>query len=208
MINPCVPDIIVSRLPIYLRTLELLSAEGIRTTSSQLLAEKLGISAAQIRKDLSQFGEFGKQGTGYSVNHLIEQLRSILHLTHPWELILIGAGDLGSALARYQGFSNRGFKVAAAYDSDKEKVGKKIGKIEIRSTDQLEADIKKHGYKIAMLSIPASEAQHVTDQLVAAGIKAILSYAPVNLRTPEDVRVSYLDPLSQLQHLTYYLDSK
>lgn len=208
MINPEVPDIIISRLPLYLRTLEILAVDGIKSTSSQDLADHLGISAAQIRKDLSQFGEFGKQGTGYSVKYLIEQLRSILHITKTWDLILIGVGDLGTALAGYQGFANRGFKIVAAYDADAQKIGKKVGKVEIKNVTKLEEDIAKHGYEIAMLTVPASEAQNVTNLLVAAGIKAILSYAATKLQTPPHVRVAYVDPLSQLQHLTYYMNGK
>lgn len=206
MIKNTIPDIIISRLPLYLRTLELLQRQGETKTSSQQLGDLLNISAAQIRKDLSQFGEFGKQGTGYSIAYLSDQISRILNLTHRWEMILVGVGDIGSALARYQGFANSGFKLIAAFDADDKKVGKKVGATKISSMADLIPTIKELDIKIAMLSVPASEAQAVADQLVEAGIESILNYAPTHLQVPPYVKVSYVDPLSNLQHMAYYLE--
>lgn len=201
-----IPDIVVSRLPRYLRALDHMLQNGIKTTSSQELGGAIGISAAQIRKDLSQFGEFGKQGTGYSVRYLVDQLQAILHLDRSWDLALVGVGDLGTALARYQGFINRGFKIVLAFDNDPVKIGKTIGGVVIKSVDSMDDEISSSGVKIAMLTVPASEAQAVAERLVKSGIRAILNYTPFQLNLPEGVRVSYIDPLVKLQHMTYYLD--
>src|ERR687891_1632507 len=129
-----IPDIIIGRLPVYLRALQQLADKGIQTTSSQELGEIVGISAAQIRKDISQFGEFGKQGTGYSIPFLIERLRAILKVNRVWEVVIIGMGDMGHALARYNGFSNRGFHVTMVFDNDPQKLGQKVGVFEILDT--------------------------------------------------------------------------
>lgn len=200
-----IPDIVVGRLPRYLRALDHMLRNGIKTTSSQELGEAIGISAAQIRKDLSQFGEFGKQGTGYNVRYLVEQLQAILHLDRSWDLVLVGVGDLGTALARYQGFVNRGFKIVLAFDNDPEKIGKSLGDLVIQSLDSMEEEISRSGIKIAMLTVPASAAQAVAESLVKSGIRAIINYTPLQLNLPSDVRVSYIDPLVKLQHMTYYL---
>lgn len=200
-----IPDIVIGRLPIYLRALERMLIEGRRVTSSQELGEKLGISAAQIRKDLSQFGEFGKQGTGYSIEYLADQIRQILKVDRVWDVVVIGAGDIGSAIARYQGFTNRGFNVTMLFDNDPQKIGTKVGPFTVQSTADLEEMISQGEVKIAMIATPGSAAQGVTDRLVEAGIKAILNYAPISLNVPEDVHVQYTDPVIHLQRMTYYL---
>jgi redox-sensing transcriptional repressor len=200
-----IPDIVIGRLPIYLRALERMLIEGRRVTSSQELGEKLGISAAQIRKDLSQFGEFGKQGTGYSIEYLADQIRQILKVDRVWDVVVIGAGDIGSAIARYQGFANRGFNVTMLFDNDPQKIGTKVGPFTVQSTADLEEMISQAEVKIAMIATPGSAAQGVADRLVEAGIKAILNYAPISLNVPEDVRVQYTDPVIHLQRMTYYL---
>ena len=200
-----IPDIVIGRLPIYLRALERMLIEGRRVTSSQELGEKLGISAAQIRKDLSQFGEFGKQGTGYSIEYLADQIRQILKVDRVWDVVVIGAGDIGSAVARYQGFTNRGFNVTMLFDNDPQKIGTKVGPFTVQSTADLEEMISQAQVKIAMIATPGSAAQGVTDRLVEAGIKAILNYAPISLNVPEEVRVQYTDPVIHLQRMTYYL---
>ncbi|MCI0610195.1 MAG: redox-sensing transcriptional repressor Rex [Anaerolineae bacterium] len=200
-----IPDIIIGRLPVYLRALQRLAEKGISTTSSQELGEIVGISAAQIRKDISQFGEFGKQGTGYAISFLIEKLQDILKVDRVWEVVVIGMGDIGHALAHYQGFANRGFHVKMVFDNDPKKVGEKIGEFEVYNTASLAEKIKQHKIKIAMLAVPASDAQSVADQLVKAGVKAILNYAPISLTVPEGVRVQYIDPVTHLQRMTYYL---
>ncbi len=200
-----IPDIIISRLPVYLRALQHMADNGLKTTSSQELGENVGISAAQIRKDISQFGEFGKQGTGYSIPYLLDKLREILKVDRRWDVIIVGAGDIGHALARYQGFSNRGFNVVMIFDNDKDKVGQKIGDFIIEDTANLIEKVKSADIKIAMLTIPAPAAQEIADKLVQAGVKAILNYAPINLNVPKNVKVQYIDPATHLQRMTYYL---
>lgn len=201
-----IPDIIVSRLPIYLRALRRMQALNQPTTSSQELGEQVGISAAQIRKDLSQFGEFGKQGTGYNIAFLVEKLREILQVQRVWDVALVGMGDMGHALARYQGFSDRGFRVVMVFDNDPAKVGTCVGEFIIRDAHELGMAIQEAGIRVAMVCVPAAVAQAVTNQLVEAGIKAILNYAPISLNVPGEVRVQYLDPSIGLQRMTYYLN--
>ncbi|TSA46928.1 MAG: redox-sensing transcriptional repressor Rex [Chloroflexi bacterium] len=201
-----IPDIIISRLPIYLRALRHIQAEGKLTTSSQELGASVGISAAQIRKDLSQFGEFGKQGTGYDIAFLIDQLREILKVERVWDVAVVGMGDMGHALARYQGFSDRGFRVAMVFDNDPSKIGERVGDFDVRDTKEIVTAIRKSGIKVAMLCVPAAAAQEVTNLLMEAGVKAILNYAPISLSVPAGVRVQYLDPSIGLQRMTYYLD--
>jgi len=200
-----IPDIIIGRLPIYLRALQRLSEKGVQTTSSQELGRIVGISAAQIRKDISQFGEFGKQGTGYSIPFLIEKLSNILNVDRVWEVVIVGTGDIGRALANYNGFADRGFLVSMVFDNDPDKVGQKAGDFEILDTANMVEKIKQHKIKVAMLTVPATSAQEATDQLVRAGVKAILNYAPISLNVPEDVNVQYIDPVTHLQRMTYYL---
>src|SRR5690606_5196109 len=186
-----IPDIIIGRLPVYLRALQQLSEKGILTTSSQELGEMIGISAAQIRKDISQFGEFGKQGTGYSIPFLIERLRSILKVDRVWDVVIVGMGDIGHALARYNGFKNRGFRITMVFDNDPEKIGQKVGEYEIYDIATLPERIKQNKIRVAMLTVPASSAQELADQLVKAGIRAILNYAPTSLNVPRNVHVQY-----------------
>ncbi len=206
MESKLVPNIVVGRLPLYLRTLQLMSQEGRRVTSSQELGERLGISAAQIRKDLSQFGEFGKQGTGYNIDFLTDQLREILCVNKVWDVAVVGIGDVGHALARYQGFSNRGFRIVLLFDNDSHKVGTTVGEFTVRDISDMVETIKSAGVQIAMLSVPVEHAQQVTDSLVNAGVKAILNYAPINIAVPNDVHVQYIDPVLHLQRMTYYLE--
>jgi len=200
-----IPDIIIGRLPVYLRALQRLADKGVLNTSSQELGEMIGISAAQIRKDISQFGEFGKQGTGYSIPFLVEQLRAILNVDRVWEIAIVGMGDIGHALARYNGFANRGFHVSMVFDNDSNKVGQKVGEFEIFSTNNMVEKMKQQKIKVAVLTVPASAAQEIADQLVKAGIKAILNYAPISLNVPDDIHVQYIDPVTHLQRMTYYL---
>jgi redox-sensing transcriptional repressor len=205
MLNYDIPDIVIGRLPIYLRALQRMLQNGQQVTSSQELGDLLGISPPQIRKDLSQFGEFGKQGTGYHIEYLTEQLKMILNLDRIWDIAIVGAGDVGHALARYQGFLDRGFQVAMIFDNDPERIGRKIGEFLIQDTAEIVKSIQSAGIKVAMLAVPAAAAQDVTDQLVEAGVKAILNYAPIQINTPPGVRVQYLDPATHLQRMTYYI---
>lgn len=201
-----IPDIVIGRLPLYLRELSRMEADPDRiTTSSHELAERLGISSAQIRKDLSHFGEFGKQGTGYHIHYLIERLTEILHLTHEWPVALVGAGFLGHALASYRGFQRRGFVITCVFDNDPEKIGQAVGELTVQDTAGMVESLRQQGIQIAILAVPANVAQATTHTLVEAGVKAILSYAPVSLSVPEGVFVSYSDPVVQLQQMTYHL---
>ena len=205
MVRSNIPDIVVGRIPLYLRELTEMVSEGKVITSSQELGQRLGISSAQIRKDLSQFGEFGKQGTGYNITYLAEQLRRILKVDQLWNVILVGAGDLGRAVANYGGFIDRGFRITRIYDIDPFKIGQRAGGFIIHDAASMVDDLQKEDYKIAMLAVPASDAQSVTDLLVEAGIQAILCYAPVSLNVPEGVKIQYIDPVLRLQHMTYYV---
>lgn len=200
-----IPDIVVGRLPIYLRALSRLSLEGVKITSSKELGERLGISSAQIRKDLSHFGEFGKQGTGYQIDFLIEQLRRILKVDREWEVALIGLGDLGRALAHYNGFRNRGFHISLVFDNDPAKIGTMLNGFQIYDSAQASEMIQQHGIRLAMVAVPAEAAQSVTEVLVKAGVTGILNYAPINLSVPADVHVQYIDPVVHLQRMTFYV---
>ncbi|MEB2333067.1 MAG: redox-sensing transcriptional repressor Rex [Anaerolineaceae bacterium] len=200
-----IPDIIIGRLPIYLRALQSLAEAGALTTSSRELGELVGISAAQIRKDISQFGEFGKQGTGYSISFLIDKLRDILKVDRVWEIAIVGMGGIGQALAHFNGFADRGFRVGMAFDNDPKKIGRKVADFVVLDAATIEDEISARGIKIALLCVPAASAQEAADRLARAGVKAILNYAPASISVPEDVRVQYIDPVTHLQRMTYYL---
>lgn len=202
-----IPDIVIGRLPIYLQALTRMAEEGGKlTTSSQELGERLGISSAQIRKDLSHFGEFGKQGTGYHITYLVDQLRRILHLDREWPVALVGAGYLGHALAHYGGFKRRGFRISWIFDNDPEVVGQTLNGVTVRPVDTLEDVLRKERVQIGVLAVPAAVAQELADRLVDAGVRAILTYAPISISVPEGVQVQYSDPVVQLQRMTYYLN--
>ncbi|OGO27502.1 MAG: redox-sensing transcriptional repressor Rex [Chloroflexi bacterium RBG_16_54_18] len=201
-----IPDIVVGRLPVYLRSLQRMASENRKVTSSQEMGERLGISAAQIRKDLSQFGEFGKQGTGYNIEFLIDKIRHILRIDHDWDVVVIGAGDIGSAVARYKGFIDRGFRVTMIFDDDPRIIGTRVGPFEVLNSADMVRLIQEARVKIAMIAVPAPDAQNVADQLVKAGISAILNYAPISLNVPLEVKVQYIDPSTHLQRMTYYLE--
>lgn len=200
-----IPDIVIGRLPVYLRTLHMLQGQGAEVTSSQEMGALLGISSAQIRKDLSHFGEFGKQGTGYNVAFLCRQLEKILKVDCVWPVVLVGAGYLGHALASYNGFENRGYRIVGVFDADPDKVGTRIGDATVQSTYAMPQVVRKYRCQIAVIAVPAAAAQAVADQLVAAGIKSILCYAPLTINVPPTVRVEYIDPVISFQHMTYYL---
>lgn len=201
-----VPDIVIGRLPIYLRALTLLSDEGQEYTSSLELGKKLGIGSAQIRKDLSHFGEFGKQGTGYEIKYLREQISKILHVDRDWDAALVGFGDLGQAIAHYGGFATKGFHIKAIFDNDPKKVGKKANGTFVQDMSKLTSVIATYNIKMAIIAVPASTAQEVANQLIKSGVKAILSYAPITLSVPDEVKVQYIDPVVHLQKMTYYLE--
>jgi redox-sensing transcriptional repressor len=202
-----IPDIVIGRLPVYLRTLKLLAGEGHEVASSQELGERLGISSAQIRKDLSHFGEFGKQGTGYNVDYLCRQLEKILKVDCVWPVVLVGAGYLGHALAAYNGFVNRGFRIVAVFDNDPRKIGTPLGdRMVVEPLANIAGEVHKHACQIAIIAVPAEAAQAVAETLVEAGIRSILCYAPITLSMPKEIRVEYIDPVIHFQHMTYYLE--
>jgi len=201
-----IPDIVVGRLPVYLRALNLMILEDCEYTSSHELGERLGISSAQIRKDLSHFGEFGKQGTGYNVAYLYEQIRQILHVDREWPMAVVGAGDLGRAIVHYRGFVPRGFRVVCVFDGDPKRVGEEIAGLAVQSMSRLDEEIAAKKVQVAMVAVPLEAAQDVADNLVKAGVRAILNYAPINLSVPEGVQVQHIDPVVHLQHMTFYLD--
>jgi redox-sensing transcriptional repressor len=200
-----VPDIVVRRLPVYLRALNHLEAQGVTITSSKELAEIVGSSAAQIRKDLSHFGEFGKQGTGYHVNFLAKQLRRILNADQVWEVALVGAGDLGHALIRNQGIARRGFRITTAFDNDPDRIGIRIGDIIVQNSKGMGEEIRARHIQVAIIAVPAQAAQQVADVLMEAGVRAILTYSPIAINVPPAVRIQYADPVALLQRMTYYL---
>lgn len=205
MAEKIIPDIVVSRLPLYLQALEYLQKSGKTITSSKELGAHSDISAAQVRKDLSFFGEFGKQGSGYDIAYLFSEISRILNVDHVWDVALIGSGYLGHAIARYPGFVEHGFRIKYVFDNDPAKIGQELGGHIILSTEKMVELIKRDGIKVAMLTVPSRVVQEVADQLVQAGVKAILNYAPVPLIVPEGIRVETVRPILQLEHMTYYL---
>lgn len=204
-LNQHVPAIVIGRLPLYLRALTQLTHDGRRVTSSQELSEKLGFSSAQIRKDLSYFGEFGKQGTGYEIEFLEKSLREILQVHHVWDMALVGAGDLGRALANYNGFEARGFRIVAIFDADPQKIGAPVGEWHVQPIDEMREALRAKKIQVAVIAVPATAAQSVADELVEGGVRAILNYAPTTLSVPPKVKVYHIDPVAGLQSMTYYL---
>lgn len=199
------PDVVIRRLPLYSRSLRYLLQEGVHSVSSQELGERINVTAAQIRKDLSYFGEFGKQGIGYDVDKLLKHIEHILGLDHEWPVALVGVGLLGQAIARYEGFHSKGLRIVALFDSDPQKVGQEVAGLRILPDSQIGAVVREHSVQLAIVAVPANRAQDVTDLLVAAGVRAILSYAPIIVQVPEKVWVRYIDPVAVLHSMTYYL---
>jgi redox-sensing transcriptional repressor len=198
----------VRRLSIYLRFLEEFEGHGLATVSSDELARRGGTTSAQVRKDLSFFGSFGKRGLGYSVPELASALRDILGLGREWKVVIIGAGKIGAALAQYRGFRQRGFVIIAAYDSNPDKVGRMLEGIEIRDMARFEDDVAEEKPEIAVLSIPTEYAQGVLDRVTKAGIKAVLNFAPVQLHAAPEVTVKTVNMAMELEGLTFALTNK
>lgn len=199
------PDVVIRRLPLYARSLRYLLEEGKTSVSSQELGERINVTAAQIRKDLSYFGEFGKQGIGYDVEKLLAQIEAILGLTHEWPVALVGIGHLGEAIARYEGFRQQGIRIAALFDASPEKIGTTVSGLLVQPFSSIEQVVAEQGIRMAVIAVPASHAQEVADHLVAAGVRAILNYAPTVLQLPAGVWVRYIDPVAVLHSMTYYL---
>jgi redox-sensing transcriptional repressor len=203
-----IADSTVRRLSLYLRFLEESAQRGLVTISSDELARRGGTTSAQVRKDLSFFGSFGKRGLGYSVPELTESLREILGLRREWHVIIVGAGKIGTALAQYRGFRQRGFRVAAVYDRDPKKVGTKWDSLTVRDMESVERDIAKEKPDIVVLTTPAEEAQTVVDRLVRAGIKAVLNFAPIQLQVPPDVTLKNVNMAMELEGLSFALTNR
>jgi redox-sensing transcriptional repressor len=207
MAKRAIPDIVIGRLPVYLRALNFLVAEGRQITSSQELGDRLGISSAQIRKDLSHFGEFGKQGTGYDITFLHKQLSEILKVDRMWNVALVGAGNLGKAVADYPGFAGKGFNITVIFDNEPAKIGQIMGvnNVKVQPAEELAATIREHGIVVGIIATPAQFAPATARTMIDAGVKAILNYAPITIMVPAGVRVQYIDPVVGLQRMTYYL---
>ena len=203
-----VADSTVRRLSLYLRFLEESAQRGLVTISSDELARRGGTTSAQVRKDLSFFGSFGKRGLGYSVPELTESLREILGLRRDWQVIIVGAGKIGTALAQYRGFRQRGFHVKAVYDRDPEKIGTKWDALTVRDMENIEHDIAKERPDIVVLTTPGDEAQKVVDRLVKAGIRALLNFAPVQLQVPPDVTLKNVNMAMELEGLSFALTNR
>ncbi|MBI4338150.1 MAG: redox-sensing transcriptional repressor Rex [Chloroflexi bacterium] len=200
-----VPDVVVERLPLYLRAISNLTKQGREVISSQDLGAELHTTPAQIRKDLSYFGRFGKQGRGYHAGRLLEELRHILQLDRTWNVTLVGVGRLGKAIISYPGFAPQGFRIVAAFDADSRQVGQLVGGLTVQPMSELERAVREKDVSIAIVAVPATQAQAVIQDLVKLGIRAILNYAPVTPRVPDSVRVKAIDPVLTLQSITYYL---
>ena len=201
-----VPEVVVSRLPQYLRILNRLVEDGITVVSSQQLGEKLQVTPAQIRKDLSYFGRFGKQGRGYSVLDLLERLRQILGVNTYWNVAVVGVGRLGRAIVNYPGFNPDGFHLVAAFDVNDDVIGSDVGGLTVHSLDDLRKVVAERKISIAIVAVPVSHTQEVVDQLVACGIRAILNYAPIIPHVREGVKIRNIDPVLSLQSMTYYIN--
>lgn len=202
-----IPDIVIRRLPVYARSLQYLIHDGVETVSSSELGARLGVSAAQIRRDLSYFGEFGKQGKGYNVAYLMDQINSILGLNREWPMALVGLGHLGRALLHYDELAERGFCIKALFDHNPAKVGTNIGDMLIHSLDELPQVLGSDQIRMAIIAVPARGAQEVADKLVEAGVRAILNYAPIIVRVPDHVKIRHIDPVIALQSMTFYLEN-
>jgi redox-sensing transcriptional repressor len=203
-----ISDSTVRRLALYLRFLEQSAAQNLVTISSAELAQRGGTTSAQVRKDLSFFGSFGKRGLGYSVPELSARIREILGLKRTHRVVLVGAGKMGGALLHYRGFRQHGFDVVAVYDKDPKKIGTRSNGLLVRDVRQLEADLRKEPTDIAILVTPAEAAQEVTDRLIRAGVKAILNFAPVPLAVPSDVAVQSVNMALELETLSYALANR
>jgi len=203
-----IADSTVRRLSAYLRFLEDFESRGLTTISSEELAKRGGTTSAQVRKDLSFFGSFGKRGLGYSVPELAGRLREILGLGREWRVIIVGAGKIGAALAQYRGFPQRGFSILAAYDNSADKIGRKLEGIPVRDIAHLESDIKREKPDIVVLTVPATEAQRVLDRVTKAGVRAILNFAPTQLHAAPDVTVKTVNMAMELEGLSYSLTNR
>ncbi len=205
---PRIPEGVIERLPAYLNILIQLRADGARTVSSARLGELTSVNPAQIRRDLTYFGSFGKRGVGYDISLLVERIQRILGSDHVHRLALVGAGNLGSAIAGYNGLKQHGFVVTAIFDDDPGKIGTRIGDIVVQNVAALEETLKVQKIRIGVVAVPPEAAQRVTDELARAGVRVVLNYTPVIVRVPESVTLHNTDPVQELLHTLYYLSRR
>ena len=203
-----IADSTVRRLSLYLRFLEHFEEQGMDTVSSEALAARGGTTSAQVRKDLSFFGSFGKRGLGYAVPELVRRLREILGLGRTYQVAMIGAGKIGSALVQYRGFRQRGFEIVSIFDADPAKIGRAWNGLSVRDVKELESELRRHPVDIAVIVTPAEAAQAVADRVVALGVRAILNFAPVQLAVPEEVAVKTVNLALELETLSYALTNR
>lgn len=201
-----VPDPAVKRLSLYLRQLEGFRKKDRRTISSKQLGESLRLTDAQVRKDLAYFGQFGHPGIGYRVDELIDQVKHILGTDKVWNVILVGAGNLGRALSAYKGFNIKGFRLIAVFDNDPAKIGRKLGSFQIQPLAELQSTLQTHVVRLALMAVPADSAQDVADELIAAGVRGLLNFAPVSLSVPEGVALNSVDLAVQLEQLSFQVN--
>ncbi len=200
-----IPEVVIDRLPVYFRLLTRIADEGRTVISSQELGDELNVTPAQIRKDLSYFGRFGKQGRGYSVQRLLEELRLILGLDRRWTIVVVGIGRLGRAVAAYPGFEGQGFDITGRYDADPNIIGSDVDGDVVRDVAQLEEDLRRSPVDIGIVTVTAEHAQEVVDVLTRGGVRAILNYTPTRVQHPEDVELKNINPVLFLQSMTYHL---
>ena len=203
-----VPEVVIMRLPHYIRILVGLLHEGTEMVSSQQLGDMLQVTPAQIRKDLSYFGRFGKQGRGYRVRHLEAELKEIMGLDRHWNVGLVGVGRLGRAILSYPGFVPEGFEIVAAFDGNRRVVGRTIGNLKVRSMEELDSTVQEQHIEIGIVAVPGPYAQGVIDRLTDCGVKAIMNYAPIYPQSQPGVKIRNIDPVLSLQTMTYYLLEK
>ena len=204
------PEPAVRRLSLYLRQLEAFHASGLLTVSSKQLADPLGFTDAQVRKDLGYFGQFGKPGKGYSVISMIATIRKILGTDRIWNAVLVGAGNLGNALAGYRGFARKGFRIVAVLDTDPDKAGRSLGidpSLVVQPMEQLPDIVREKNARLAILAVPAEAAQQVAEQLTRAGIFGVLNFAPVTLALPREVSINDVDLAVELEQLAFHIGS-
>ncbi|MBI1886719.1 MAG: redox-sensing transcriptional repressor Rex [Chloroflexi bacterium] len=200
-----IPPVVIDRLPLYARALDMLDREGRQVVSSQELGARLGVTPAQIRKDLSYFGRFGKQGRGYTVRRLLDELRQILGLDRQWRMVLVGVGRLGRAILGYEGFAPQGFRIVDAFDASPKTVGQQMGNLVVKDVEDLESALSQDRVDIGIVAVPAETAQQVIDSLVKCGVRSILNYAPIAAQVPRGVHIKRIDPVLALQSMTYHL---
>lgn len=203
-----IPEGVIERLPLYLNVLIQLRQSGEVTVSSARLGEMTSINPAQIRRDLTHFGSFGRRGVGYDIATLVDHIQRILGADHVHRLALVGAGNLGAAIAKYRGLRQHGFLVTAAFDNDPRKVGTRIGDIVVQSVDALERTVRDQDIRIGVIAVPPEAAQEAADRLAAAGVRIILNYSPVIVRVPPEVTLHNTDPVHELLHTLYYLSRR